>query len=442
MITQLHTDIFRDFSEFLNENGIKFFLLAGSLLGAWRDHRPLDGDDDIDIGIYSEDYEKVKKLLLNSTKYHIFNLWRREITVIQRGYTKSQSQIDIFAIERDTEFAYLYSYKSNSFSGVWDIEWRMKFPRKCFDTLIDCKNFLPNFTVKIPKFTPEILALEYDDWQTKNLKWNTYDCPGYDKQYREIAIIIPTFIRDDCLNNLIDSIVNTFPKEWYRLYIGDQGCYSPEKVKLYEKLEQEGHKCYYLPFNSGLARTRNYLVSKVTEPYVLIVDDDFKFTKETKIHKFIEVLLTDNRIGVVGGNLKNHSAFNYNIIKQDKKLYYVQFKNQHYFQTLSSVVKPTIPFLYCDVVLNFALFKKELLDEIKWDDNLKMVEHTDFYLRIKNSNKWLVAFTPEVISDHPKTISSLEYIDFRQNLNSSLGLSQFEQKWNIEYKDVIYLKED
>lgn len=442
MIDQNHTDIFRDFCIFLKENKITFFLLAGSLLGAWRGKKPIDWDNDFDIGIYLEDYEKLKNLILQSSKYYIFNLWRREITVIQRGYRKSESQIDIFAIERDEQFAYMYCYKSNPFSGIWDIEWRMKFPKKYFEELIDCENFISGLTVKIPKSTPEILVLEYGDWETPNPKWSNYDAPAYDKNYREIAILIPTFIRDECLFKLIQSITSILPKEWYRIYIGDQGCYSPEKVKLYDKLEQQGHRYFFLPFNSGLSRTRNFLLSQITEPYILVVDDDFEFIKETKLQNFIEVLLADKDIGVVGGSLKDHPEFNYNLIKQNNKIYYIQFKEQHYFQTIKSDIKETIPYLYCDVVLNFALFKKEIFNDIIWDSELKMIEHSDYYLRLKQLNKWKVAFTPTVIAKHPEKINSPMYIKFRQQINTSLGLTKFEKKWNLKYTDLIYLKEE
>jgi phosphorylcholine metabolism protein LicD len=442
MISELHAEIFRELCKLLRENQITHFLIAGSLLGAIRDRKPIKHDEDIDIGVYAEDFEKVKELIRKSKVFNVWHLWRREITITYFGYGKKESQIDIFAIERDENYAYLYSNKSNPFSGIWDIEWRMKFPRKYFDHLQNCTFFLPNLTIQIPEYAEEILDGEYKDWKVYNPKWSTYDAPAYDKNYREIAIIIPTFIRDECLYKLIKSIKETLPEEWYRIYIGDQGLYTPEKVKIYEELEKEGHKCYFLPFNSGLAKVRNYLTSKIKEPYALIVDDDFEFSKESKIQNFLEVLNTNKDIGIVGGNLEGHSEFNYNIIIQDNKLYYIQFKKQHYFQTPQmGLDKERIPYIYCDIVLNFALFKKEVFNDIKWDDELKLVEHTDFYLRLKQQNKWLVTFTPTVWAGHPEKVNTPEYLNFRQNINSSEGLNKWEQKWNIKYSNILYLKE-
>ena len=45
------------------DNGIKYILLAGSCLGAVRQDGFIPWDDDIDIGVFQEDYERVKVLL-------------------------------------------------------------------------------------------------------------------------------------------------------------------------------------------------------------------------------------------------------------------------------------------------------------------------------------------------------------------------------------------
>ena len=55
-------DMLEAFVEFCNENGLRYFLDAGSLLGAIRHNGFIPWDDDIDLGMPRVDYEKAIEL--------------------------------------------------------------------------------------------------------------------------------------------------------------------------------------------------------------------------------------------------------------------------------------------------------------------------------------------------------------------------------------------
>lgn len=441
MLSETYKNHFFEFLNFLTANKIKYFLICGTLLGAVRDHNFIEGDDDVDIGLYIEDYDKVKNLIINSGKYVIHFLWRREIGIIKAGSTSKESKIDLFFLDKDDKNYYLYSYKSNKLTGKWDVEWRRKFNKSCFEELISYK-FLGK-QVSIPKNYEEVLTTHYGNWQVKDPTWNNSDIDSIDKNWREIAIVVNTFMRDEALKAFIKSVEAIYPNDWYKFYIADQGFTNIEKDKYYNTLKQKGHFVTYLPFNCGLSFARNYLVSRVIEPFIFIVDDDFEFTNKTNPSNFIRILLHDPSIGVVGGQLENHENYTYNLElnKTQGSLHYCPVNKKTINYTRSTHLQTSIPYFLSDIVLNFALFRTEVFKDIKWDDQLKLSEHTDFYLRFKNT-LWKVSFTDAVTAIHKKDRHDEIYRKLRGETNSDLGKNLFLKKWGLKEGNVFYIKGD
>ena len=443
MISKTYKNNFQQFTELLTNNSIPYCAVAGTLLGAIRDGDFIKHDEDVDIGIPLNYKEKTMKLIENSDwKYYC--IWRREIGIVRHGYTKSESKIDLFFLETDDAFTYIYSYLKNPLHGIWDIEWRMKFPKECFKEFKKYK--IGDIPIYIPEKYKEILELEYGpDWKTSNPKWSTYAAPAYDKEHREIAIIIPTFLRDKKLPLLIESIKKTYSADWYRLYIADQGCFTLEKEYYYNQLRKEGHFITFLPYNCGLSYCRNYLVNRVIEPFILLLDDDFILDIKTNLSNYINILNTDLKLGVVGGDLTGHQEYNYDLFfdQTNHKIYYIKLNNKIKLPITKTYIQKPIYFNYCDIVLNFAMFKTELFKTIQWDNNLKLAEHTDFYIRLKKETDWKVAHTKTVSAEHQTTGNSNEYVSFRRSINNSLGVKLLYDKYKLSGDaDLIILKEE
>ena len=56
-------DMLVELRKFANENDIKFFLVGGSALGAWRHQGFIPWDDDVDIAMMRTDFEKMEKAM-------------------------------------------------------------------------------------------------------------------------------------------------------------------------------------------------------------------------------------------------------------------------------------------------------------------------------------------------------------------------------------------
>lgn len=446
-----HKDFFFKVLDLLDANGIEYWLMCGTLLSAVRDGDFLKTDtSDTDIAIKDEDYWKVRKLFneehLAGRMTHNF-IRRKELTINDLEY---KYKVDVFAMDRDDQDYFLYSYEKNPETGRWDKEWRVKYPHNLFFPLKQTE-FLGR-KVNIPNKTEEILKIHYgEDWRTPNSNWDGTKPPHRDYSYKgfapagwypkdlpinnepkKLAFICVNFLRKGATKNAIESLQANYKD--IQIYIADQDEPSTEMVEFYEK---HGVKYYYLPYDCGLSYCRNYLISQVEEPYIMWGDNDFIFDENNHIEDALELLDSDDKIGVVGGStLKNNVMQHYErMLMYDKEhgiLVYVPLEmtdpTEHTFKDL--------PYYYCDLTFNHAIAKREVFKNkrVRWNPNLKVrYEHSDFFLRLKQFSKYKVVYFP-AFTVHHMHVGSKAYQDMRCRAKDG---EDFAKSWKLRMNFTI-----
>ena len=71
-IKEIEIELLKTFDAFCKENGIKYFLSHGTLLGAVRYKKFIPWDDDVDVLVPREDYDRLLSLFSDGDRYKLF----------------------------------------------------------------------------------------------------------------------------------------------------------------------------------------------------------------------------------------------------------------------------------------------------------------------------------------------------------------------------------
>lgn len=250
------------------------------------------------------------------------------------------------------------------------------------------------------------------------------------KMNRDIGIGISTFLRDDSLFRLINSILEYLPE--FRIYIVDQGGGANAFKKIFYKgLQKQGHIVKHIPFDSGISKSRWVLKDICKEPYLVFMEDDFQVTSKTNLYKFQEILEENSHLGIVGGNLQGYAttgAYSFFLDYADDKICYFPLdylveKNLTQWKETSKGTK----FLEASIVSDFTMWKKEVPNI--FDENVHTIEHTHVYLLVRYKTKYKVAFCPESEIKHAHDADNKEYNNFR---NRKDDLEYLKNYWKIK----------
>jgi len=192
----------------------------------------------------------------------------------------------------------------------------------------------------------------------------------------KVTLIIKTFERPQCIDRLIYSIRIMYPK--IRIIVADDSK-KPHPIVGVDYLR--------MPFDSGVSAGRNLALSHVNTPYVVTLDDDFVFNKQTDLQRWLDILESTD-LDMVGGNVDGHPHYQASLHIVNDALV---FKSQPVGQLDG--------FDLWNIVLQFWMGKTEKIRAVGgWDDEFKTVDHIIFFAR--SIGKLKIGYCPEVGVGH------------------------------------------
>lgn len=242
---------------------------------------------------------------------------------------------------------------------------------------------------------------------------------------KDMTVIITAFMRPDCLNKCVESIRKFYPD--IEIIVADNGRPDPYiKHKLVEI-----HKCNYLElaFDGGASHAKNVALSVTESKYAIIIDDDFEFTKETKLEKFKAIIECDDSLGAVGGkpltsNGRAGTKGSRLLINAEKQMFWRFPIEEPEWQKIED-----IKYYYVDYTRQFLLIRN--VPDIRWDDDLKIGGlHVAFFLNLKLHTNWKVAYVPEVEVIHHRSHPSPKYLRYRRRKEFKI---KFYEKTGLRY---------
>uniref|UniRef100_A0A673BBC3 Glycosyltransferase 2-like domain-containing protein n=1 Tax=Sphaeramia orbicularis TaxID=375764 RepID=A0A673BBC3_9TELE len=183
-----------------------------------------------------------------------------------------------------------------------------------------------------------------------------------------VTITTKTFLRYEQLKVLVNSIRMFYDN--ISIIIADDS-FEPQKMT------GEHIQHYIMPPAQGWFAGRNLAVSQVTTKYFLWVDDDFVFTKDTKIEQLVEVMEAVPELDL--GGTVHGAQFYFSLIydegndKEGGCLYRRSREKYHHLPGHPQCVMVS-------GVINFFLARTDAVQRVGFDPKLQRVAHSEFFM--------------------------------------------------------------
>lgn len=421
-----------ELDKLFRELNVEYWLTCGTLLGFYRDNDFISHDKDTDICVNSEHFNGYVLKRILSKGFKILKCFGELEDGFEISFFRNGVKIDIFLFYKNEDKWYNSVYAD--FTSV-DC---LKFDY-VYEPFEISENIFLGYSFKTPKNIEHFLKQQYgDNFKTPIKNWSYFESPknllktkirlpypnvellkSFNKNIYldNLTILIKSFLRKECVDRLINSIRNYY-KNIKIIIVDDSG-----DPNTYNFDYDNNIKTYNLEFDGGLSFGRNFGVSVIETEFFLLLDDDFEFTKNTNLIKFMDIMI-ESDLDILGADVivdDKKLEYFYNLKLEGDSLYYIneKYEIKDNYQT-------------CDLILNFFIARTNSIKKHKWLDELKLSEHTAFFFEHKTKIK--VGHTDKISIDHQR----LRTVDYDKYRNRSMS---FLKNW-MDSKSIKSLIDD
>ena len=190
---------------------------------------------------------------------------------------------------------------------------------------------------------------------------------------RQVTAIVKTFERPRSLDRLVRSIRRFYPQ--LRVLVGDDS-HTP-----YPRTDVDYVR---LPADVGAAAGRNALLELVETPYFLTLDDDFAFTGQTGIERFVATIERHDAALVAGDLIDCERRFPW-WTRRRREVYHGVIRRDGDTLRLAPGHSSSVGDAFeCDLTRQFFLGQTDVFRRLGgWFAPLKMDDHEELFLRLK-----------------------------------------------------------
>jgi glycosyltransferase involved in cell wall biosynthesis len=241
---------------------------------------------------------------------------------------------------------------------------------------------------------------------------------------RDVTVVVKTFERPDVLRRLVSSIRRFYPR--LAIFVVDD---SAERL---QPVPEGITRYFHLPFNSlGAAGGRNYGLGQAETKYVLVSDDDMVFGRRTNLRRMLRVLET-TCFDLVSCKLIDHtwSGVRQGPLRWESTLDIADGALVQRFGA-SRGTRDGLPVF--DAVVQFFMADRERLGPDPWDSRLNLIEHTDFFLTLRERGVLCTRLRNVVAYHFPQR--SGRYQEFRRTTAPRADI--LRAKWGYDHKEKV-----
>ncbi|MBC8875611.1 MAG: glycosyltransferase [Planctomycetes bacterium] len=235
--------------------------------------------------------------------------------------------------------------------------------------------------------------------------------------FSDTTVCVTVLFRFDALRTLLRSIRRFYPT--IPIVVADNSFrpadWGKEEFSVFQQIICEHDaRAVLLPFNSGISATRNAAVAAADTPCVVVAEEDFEFTRQTNLEKMLRPIRA-GQADIVGGleHYTNETNGWLQACVPQGAPRTVQYAANVGFAGAKPLRRLVIHPIDCsvstelsgvicrrsDVIHNFYAARRAVYMRAPCDEQLRVCEHLDHFLRLKQADA-RVFYTPESAIDH------------------------------------------